>query len=64
MSLRVKIMSFLKEVRGGLLRKNWNLLLEKGSKEIRLLMGHWTHALAGALESIRPLGRIFGDNDT
>ncbi len=51
-------MSFLKEERGGLLSKRWNLVLEKGSKETHLLVSRWTRALVGALESTRPLGRI------
>ncbi len=37
-SLRVEIMSFLKEERGGLLKKRWNLVLEKLFKETLLLV--------------------------
>jgi hypothetical protein len=33
MSLRVKIISFLKEEHGGLLINRWNLVVEKGCKE-------------------------------
>jgi hypothetical protein len=49
-------MSFLKEERGGLLKKHWNLILEKWSKETLLLMSRWRCALVGALESSPPLG--------
>jgi hypothetical protein len=49
-------MSFLKEERGGLLKKHWNLVLEKWSEETLLLVSCWTHALVGALEISRPLG--------
>jgi hypothetical protein len=59
MSLRVKIMSFLKEEHGGLLRKHWNLVLEKGSKETLLLVSRWTRALVGELESIFAVGWNF-----
>jgi hypothetical protein len=51
-------MSFLKEEHGGLLKKRWNLVLKKQSKEILLLVSHWTHALVGALESSCLLGRM------
>jgi hypothetical protein len=51
-------MSFLKEECGGSLKKRWNLVLEKWSKETLLLVSHWTCALVGALESSRPLGRM------
>jgi hypothetical protein len=49
-------MSFLKEDCGGSLKKRWNLVLEKQSKETLLLVSRWTHALVGALESSHPLG--------
>ncbi len=51
-------MSFLKEECGGLLKKHWNLVLEKWSKETFLLVSRWTRALVGMLESSRPLGRM------
>ncbi len=51
-------MSFLKEVSGGLLKKRWNLVLEKRFKETLLLASHWTCALVGASEISCPLGRI------
>jgi hypothetical protein len=47
-------MSFLKEERGGLLKKCWNLVLEKRSKGTLLLVSCWTRALVGALESSHP----------
>jgi hypothetical protein len=37
MSLRVKMMSFLKEEHGGLLTNSWNLVLEKGPKKFDCL---------------------------
>jgi hypothetical protein len=49
-------MSFLKEECGGSLKKHWNLVLEKRSKETLSLMSRWRGALVGALESSRPLG--------
>jgi hypothetical protein len=49
-------MSFLKEERGGLLRKPWNLVLEKRFKETLLLVNHWTSALVGASE----ISHLFG----
>jgi hypothetical protein len=51
-------MSFLKEEHGGLLKKRWNLVLEKRSKETLSLVSHWTYALVGALESSHPLGKM------
>ncbi len=51
-------MSFLKEESGGLLKKHWNLVLEKRFKETLLLVSHWTHALVGGLEISCPLGGI------
>jgi hypothetical protein len=53
-------MSFLKEERGGSLKKHWNLVLEKRFKETLLLVSRWTRALVGASEISRPLGGIFG----
>ncbi len=49
-------MSFLKEERGESLKKRWNLVIEKWSKETLLLVSHWTHAPVGASESSHPLG--------
>jgi hypothetical protein len=57
-SLGVKIMSFLKEESGGLLKKCWNLVLEKWFKETLLLVSRWTHASVGASEISHPLGGI------
>jgi hypothetical protein len=57
-SLGVEIMSFLKEERGGSLKKHWNLVLEKWSEEILSLVSRWTRALVGTLESSHPLGRM------
>ncbi len=51
-------MSFLKEESGGLLKKRWNLVLEKWLKETLLLVSHWTRALVGASEISHPLGGI------
>jgi hypothetical protein len=51
-------MSFLKEEHGGLLKKHWNLVLEKWSEETLLLVSHWTRALVGALKNSRPVGRM------
>jgi hypothetical protein len=51
-------MSFLKEERGGLLKKRWNLVLEKRSEETLLLVSCCTRALVGAPEISRPLGGI------
>ncbi len=50
-------MSFLKEESGGLLKKHWNLVLEKQFKETLLLVSHWTRAFVGASENSHPLGR-------
>jgi hypothetical protein len=49
MSLGVENMSFLNEESCGLLRKCWNLVLEKGSKETCLLVSRWTSAFVGVL---------------
>ena len=57
-SLGVKIMSFLKEERGGSLKKLWNLVLEKQFSETLPLVSCWIRALGGALEISRPLGGI------
>jgi hypothetical protein len=43
---------------GGLLKKRWNLVLEKQFKETLLLVSHWTRALVGASEISCPLGGI------
>ncbi len=51
-------MSFLKEETGGLLKKRWNLVLEKRFVETLLLVSRWTRALVGASEISPPLGRI------
>jgi hypothetical protein len=51
-------MNFLKEESGGLLKKRWNLVLEKWFEETLLLLSHWTPALVGASEICRPLGGI------
>jgi hypothetical protein len=51
-------MSFLKKESGGLLRRHWNLVLEKQFKETLLLASHWTCALVGASEISCPLGGI------
>jgi hypothetical protein len=51
-------MSFLKEEHGGSLKKGWNLVLEKQSKETLLLVSSWTLALVGASESSCLLGRM------
>jgi hypothetical protein len=51
-------MSFLKEELWGLLKKHWNLVLEKWSKETLLLVNRWTRALVGASKSSRRLGRM------
>ncbi len=63
-SLEVKIMSFLKEESGGLLKKHWKLVLEKRFKETLSLVSHWTHALGGASKISCPLGRIHGRDIT
>ncbi len=49
-------MSFLKKDCGGLLKKHWNLVLEKRSAETLLLMSRWTPALVGASEIFCLLG--------
>ncbi len=51
-------MSFLKEEPGGSLKKRLNLVLEKRSKEMLLLVSCWTRALVGASESSCLLGRM------
>jgi hypothetical protein len=51
-------MSFLKEKSGGLLKKRWNLVLEKRFAETLSLVSRWTRALLGASEISCPLGGI------
>jgi hypothetical protein len=51
-------MSFLKEESEGLLKKRWNLVLEKQFEETLLLVSHWTRALVNASEISFPLGKI------
>ncbi len=51
-------MSFLKEEHGGLLKKHWNLVLEKWFEETFLLESRWTRALVGASAISCPLGRF------
>jgi hypothetical protein len=63
-SLGVKIMSFLKEERGGSLKKRWKLVLEKRFEETLLFVSRWTHALGGVSEISCPLGRILGSDVT
>jgi hypothetical protein len=48
----------LKEESGGLLKKHWNLVLEKWLEETLFLMSHWIRALVGASEISHPLGGI------
>jgi hypothetical protein len=43
---------------GGLLKKHWNLKLEKRFEETLLLLGCWTHALIGVSEISCLLGGI------
>jgi hypothetical protein len=54
------MMSFLKEERGGLLKKRWSLVFEKGAPETCSLVSHWVRALVGALGISRPLKENFG----
>ena len=49
-------MSFLKEESGGLLKKHWNIVLEKWFEETLLLVSCWTCALVGASEISHSLG--------
>ncbi len=51
-------MNFFKQESGGLLKKHWNLVLEKQFEETPLLVSHWTRALIGVSEISHPLGRI------
>jgi hypothetical protein len=51
-------MRFLKEESGGLLKKRWNLVLEKWFEETLFLLSRWTHALVGAFETSHKLGGI------
>jgi hypothetical protein len=55
-------MSFLKEESGGLLKKHWNLVLEKWLEETLLLISCWTRALVGASENFSSVGRNFGSD--
>jgi hypothetical protein len=57
-------MSFLKEERGGLLKKRWKLVLENLFKDTLLLVSHWTGALGRASEISCLLGRILGSDTT
>jgi hypothetical protein len=52
------MMSFLKEGRGGWLKKCWSLVLETGTLETCLLVSRWVHTLVGALGISRPLEEI------
>jgi hypothetical protein len=51
-------MSFLKKEIGGLLKKHWNLVLEKRFEETLLLVSRRTRALVGVSEISRRFGRI------
>jgi hypothetical protein len=51
-------MSFLKKESGGLLKKRWNLVLEKRLEETLSLVSRWTRALVGASEISHLLGGI------
>ncbi len=64
LSLGADTMSFLKEESGGLLKKCWNLVLEKWFEETLLLVSHWTGALIGASEFFLSVGQIFGNDVT
>jgi hypothetical protein len=57
-------MSFMKKESGGLLKKRWNVVLDKRFKETLLLVSHWTHALVGASEIFSSVGRNFGGEVT
>jgi hypothetical protein len=57
-------MSFLKEERGGSLKKRWKLVLEKRFEETLSLVSHWTRALGGASEISHLLGGILGGDIT
>jgi hypothetical protein len=57
-------MSFLKEESGGLLKKCWNLVLEKWFKETLLRVSRWTRALVGASENFSSVGQNFGGDIT
>jgi hypothetical protein len=52
------MMSFLKEERGGLLKKCWSLVLEKKTPETCSLVSRWVCALVGALGISWPLNKI------
>jgi hypothetical protein len=49
-------MNFLKEESGRLLKKHWNLVLEKWFEETLLLLSHWTRAFVGASK----ISHLFG----
>jgi hypothetical protein len=57
-------MSFFKEKSGGLLKKRWNLVLEKHFGETLLLVSRWTRALIGASENFLSDGQNFGGDVT
>jgi hypothetical protein len=57
-------MNFLKEERGGSLKKRWKLVLEKRFDKNLLLVSRWTRALGGASEISCPLGGILGGDVT
>jgi hypothetical protein len=52
------MMSFLKEEHGGLLKKHWSLVLEKGTPETCSLVSRWVRALVGASGISRLLNKI------
>jgi hypothetical protein len=52
------MMSFFKEEHGGLLKKHWSLVLEKGTLETLLLVSHWVCALVGVSRNSWPLDKI------
>jgi hypothetical protein len=52
------MMSFLKEECGGLLKKRWSLVLEKGTPETLSLVSRWVRALVGASGISLPLDKI------
>jgi hypothetical protein len=57
-------MSFLREERGGLLKKRWSLVLEKRFEETLSLVSRWIRALVGASEIFSSVGRNFGSDIT
>jgi hypothetical protein len=52
------MMSFLKEELGGLLKKRWSLVPEKGALESCLLVSRWVRALVVASGISGPLNKI------